>query len=76
MFPRVRVPTAFDPKFTGLEIVNVVPPFIKKDAEPPAESPRIIALAEGPAAPLVEPVLPMLVKTVPLFIAKLPENVF
>ena len=69
----VIVPTAFVAMLIGLEIVYD-PPI--KVAESPAASPRVIALADGPAPPLTVVALLTLIKTIPLIIFKPPVNVF
>ena len=72
LLPRVRVPTALVPKLTGLDTVNVPE---RRLAEPPAESPKVMALADGPAAPLTVVALLTPATNVPFLMLKPPANV-
>ena len=69
----VRVPTALEARLIGLETVIPLSADIK--AEAPAESPRVIATVEGPAAP--ETVVALLTPALnnPLLIIKPPVKV-
>jgi len=50
LLPIVKVPTADAPRLTALETVNDC---ANKLAEPPKEEPKVIAIVDGPKAPLV-----------------------
>ena len=72
LFPIVKVPRADEARLIALETVNVP---ARKEAEPPAESPRVIATVDGPAAPETVVALPTPATNVPLLIVKPPVKV-
>lgn len=72
LLPMVSVPTALVPRLIGLETVNEL---ASKLAEPPVELPKVIALAEGPAAPLTVVALLILANAVPDLINRPPFHV-
>jgi len=72
LLPIVNVPTAELPRLMALARVKEL---ASRLADPPAASPRVMADAEGPAAPLTVVTLLMLTTTVPLLISNPPVNV-
>ena len=72
LLPMITVPAALAARLTGLETVKVFP---RRLAEPPAESPKVIGMVEGPAAPLMVPTLLIPATTTPRLIINPPVKV-